>query len=559
MTQLVATKPKPSVFRLAFDGTATPVKTSLFLLVCACWLVPGLIGHDPWKPDEAHTFGVVYSMLKSGDWIVPSLAGEHYLDKPPLYYWTAALSAKLFAPVLAQHDGARLASGFYMGLVVLFTALSGGVLLGKRFGRLSALLLLGSLGLFISAHAMVVDVALLAGCSMVLYGFALCLRQPVWAGLSIGTGIGIGFLAKGTIALALGLVPLALLPMVSEIWRNRAFGRCLAVTLAAALPWILLWPIALYVRSPQLAMEWLWLNDWADFTSMLSAHSLVRFGHYLSILPWYAWPALPLALVTLWYGRHSAFARPEIKLLTLMSLSQLLVLSLVGEARELHAMPLLLPLSLLAASGIDGLRRGAASALDWFGMMTFGLFAVLLWMGWITLLTGLPVQVADYLQERVPGYHPQFNGFAFGLALTLTLMWLIAITRLLQSNRRAIVNWTAGITMVWMLAMSLWLPYIDEGKTYRGMIASLQQVLPQHECVASRGLGEPQRAMLDYFGNLRTQRLERMATNPCGLLLTQGTIANEEPAASDWHKIWEGARPGDKVERYRLYQRTGRN
>ena len=43
--------------RISFDGTATPTKTALFLIVCFAWLVPGLVGHDPWKADEAVSFG----------------------------------------------------------------------------------------------------------------------------------------------------------------------------------------------------------------------------------------------------------------------------------------------------------------------------------------------------------------------------------------------------------------------------------------------------------------------------------------------------------------------
>jgi hypothetical protein len=46
-------------------------------------------------------------MLQSGDWLVPTLAGEPFMDKPPLFYWTAALFAKLFSPLLPLHDGAR--------------------------------------------------------------------------------------------------------------------------------------------------------------------------------------------------------------------------------------------------------------------------------------------------------------------------------------------------------------------------------------------------------------------------------------------------------------------
>ena len=52
-----------------------------------------LVGHDPWKPDEAYTFGVVYELLQGGSWIVPTLAGEPFLDKPPLFYLTAAACA----------------------------------------------------------------------------------------------------------------------------------------------------------------------------------------------------------------------------------------------------------------------------------------------------------------------------------------------------------------------------------------------------------------------------------------------------------------------------------
>jgi hypothetical protein len=43
----------PAVGRIAWDGTRTPLKTALFLVVCVTWLLPGLVGHDPWKYDEA--------------------------------------------------------------------------------------------------------------------------------------------------------------------------------------------------------------------------------------------------------------------------------------------------------------------------------------------------------------------------------------------------------------------------------------------------------------------------------------------------------------------------
>jgi hypothetical protein len=62
--------------------------------------------------------------------------------------------------------------------------------------------------------------------------------------------------------------------------------------------------------------------------------------------------------------------------------------------------------------------------------------------------------------------------------------------------------------------------------------------------------------MLHYVSDIKTQREEAAARRrDCDLLLTQGGV--KEEAMPGWRKIWEGARPGDKVERYRLYRHLG--
>ncbi len=557
LTDLAANKPKALHFALEFDGAATPVKTALFLLVVLCWLLPGLVGHDPWKPHESQTIGVIHSMVKSGDWLVPMLAGEPYLLRPPLYYWTAGLFAKVFSPLLPLHDAARLASGFYMALAILLVMLTGEKLFGPRFGRVTALIFIGSFGLLVTAHMLSADTAMLAAVALLTYGLAWLPARVTTAGLCIGTGIGMAFLAKGSGAGALALAMAAMPFLLFRVWRTRPTAQALAVALLAALPWLVGWPATLYARSPQLAMEWLWLNDWAEFSGVFSMASMGRLAYYLGLLPWYAWPALPLVCVMFWYGRWRLMGEPKIQLLMGSLLGVLIMLCITGDTHESKALPILIPLSLICASRIDELRRGAASALDWFGMMTFGLLAAGMWVGWLALLYNFPEPVVKYLQTYLPGYRLEFRTFAFVLALTLSVLWLISITRSRQSNRRAIVNWTAGITMFWMLAMTLWLPLIDEGKSYRAMANSLKQALPlPPTCVASRGLGEAQRAMLDYFIDLRTRRLELTTANNCRFLLTQGvqtapTFADGE----DWRLVWEGARPGDRVELYRLYQR----
>jgi 4-amino-4-deoxy-L-arabinose transferase-like glycosyltransferase len=557
LIDLAANKPKSVNFALEFDGTATPVKTALFLLVVLCWLLPGLVGHDPWKPHEGPIMGVIHSILRHGDWLVPSLAGETYLERPPLYYWTAAIFAKLFSAVLAPHDGARLASGFYMALTIYLVARTGAKLMGPRFGRVTALIFMGSLGLLITAHMLSPDTAMLAATALMTFGLTWLPSQFIVAGLCFGTAIGMAFLAKGSGAAVLVLA-MAAVPFLSfRAWRTRAYAQALGIGLLACLPWLLLWPLILYGHSPQLAMEWLWLHDWSEFSSGFSMASFGRLAYYLGLLPWYAWPALPLVCVTFWYGRWRLMEEPQTQLMMGLILGALLLLCFTGDTHEGKALPILIPLSLICASRIDEMRRGAASALDWFGMMTFGLLAVGMWAGWSALLFGFPQSAISYLQTYLPNYRLEFKSVAFVLAMSLTILWLISITRSRQSNRRAIVNWTAGITMFWMLAMTLWLPFIDEGKSYRAMTNSLKQALPvARNCVASRGLGEAQRAMLDYFIDLRTRRLELTAGNNCRFLLTQGVQTTPTfEDGEDWRLVWEGARPGDRVELYRLYQR----
>src|SRR5712692_11869877 len=154
----------------------------LFLVLSCLGFV--LVGHDPWNPDEAYTWGLVYHMLETGDFVIPRLAGEPFMEKPPLYFITAAISAGLFSPWLALHDAGRLASGFYIGLSLLFVWLTARELWGKSYGRLAVFILIGCFGVLVVSHEMITDTALLAGHAIALYGLSLSPRRAVLAGVT---------------------------------------------------------------------------------------------------------------------------------------------------------------------------------------------------------------------------------------------------------------------------------------------------------------------------------------------------------------------------------------
>ena len=230
--------------------------------------------------------------------------------------------------------------------------------------------------------------------------------------------------------------------------------------------------------------------------------------------------------------------------------------SVFGEPREVNAIPLLLPLAILAVAELDTLPRGAAGAFDWFGMTTFFLFAALLWLGWAAALTGKPEWAADMLRREVPGFHYRFNYLAVALAALLTLMWAVVVARSLRSTRRAVVNWTAGITMVWMLVMTLGVPLVDQARSYRGVAARLVANLPPGTgCVARQNLGDAQRALLDYFVKLRTVPVDSPQAEGCRALLVQAPPLHPPAVPKGWTEAWRGSRPGDRNELFILYGR----
>ncbi len=536
------------------DQLISPTKGLFLGLLCAVWLLTGLIGHDPWKPDEAYSFGLVYHILKSGDWLVPTLAGDVYMERPPLFYWTAAIFAKVFAAFLPLHDGARLATGFYMGLTMLFTGMTGRELFGKSAGWASAIILIGSMGLLVRAHLLVADIALLTGCAMMIYGYALVPRRHRWSGFLLGTGLGIGFLAKGFIAPVFFLT-FSLTLLIFRLWRNRNYYLSLGIALLSALPWLTIWPTLLYLYSPEYFSEWFWqLNVGRWFNHVHESVHLNTF-YYVSILPWFAWPALPLAIWAVWEARKKMWQSEEFQLLLVSFFGMLLALSFSTNINELSALPMLLPLSLLGTAALFTLRRGAANALDWFGIMTFALIAILLWWGWTGLLVDSPAKITQLLKDYRPGFEPVFQLNQFWIAVAVTVLWMVLVWRVGRSIRRSVINWAAGVTLLWLLAVTLWMPWLNSGKSYRLMVTSLKHVLPaKYNCISGRGIGEGQRAMLQYFGDITVSGKPKAE---CNLILVQGYSA--APPIQDkehWKNVWDGSRTGDKNERFWLYRKV---
>src|SRR5213075_796709 len=76
----------------------------------------------------------------------------------------------------------------------------------------------------------------------------------------------------------------------------------------------------------------------------------------------------------------------------------------------ISALPLLVPFALLATVEVDSLDRGFSGFLDWFGILTFGLLALIVWMMWIDArVFGMSSRVAVLFQDTEIGFQPTFH------------------------------------------------------------------------------------------------------------------------------------------------------
>ena len=517
-----------------------PPPAVLALLVLA-FVLPGLVNHDPWKAFDALAIEIVHHMHLSGDWLLPRVAGEIRLDESPLYHWTALAFAKLAGGLLQFHNAVRLASGAFL--------LAAAWLLYRAGGALAPLVLLGCVGLMVRAHEAIPELAALAFVCGALAVLARAPVRPLAQGALFGAAAGGAFLATG-FAIALALLASALLCCsFSPALRTRRTLPFLAAAFFVTAAISAIWPAALWLRSPDIFADW-WqtaVRPWGDLTSNLR--------YFLALGSWFAWPAWPLAAWAAWSQRRS-LAEPQLLVPCVASAVLFAAIVAAGPAQDVHMIALLAPLSLLAAQGVPLLRRGAANALDWFGVMTFGFFAALVWFGWFAMITGTPPRMANNFVKNAPGFVAAFDAVALLSALALTAAWCWLAFWTAPSPERSVTRWSAGVALLWGVFSTLWMPWADYQRSYRAVAAELERHLPAGKyCLAQRNLGVPQGAALSYHAGIRAKPFDPSKPNACRLLLVQGNPRQETDVPGPrWERLAEVGRPGDKNERFRLYR-----
>jgi 4-amino-4-deoxy-L-arabinose transferase-like glycosyltransferase len=356
VAESASSEPGPSDAEASGSGPRSGPAPLVVLAVFALILSSFSWARDFWAPEEDDFAAATQSMARSGEWMLPRLAGEPYLEKPPLLYWSGrTIEAVLRLPPEVAY---RLAAAAFAVLGLWVTFIGGARLFDREVG-LAAMAIQGTTVLQFRCGAWYLSDGLFATCiSLSLVSFAIALlREPRsvrWKALGY-LGLAGACLSK-SVLLAPYLVGATLIAFAILHRRSAAFLldlrrlRPLAGLAGAALlvlPWFL-W-IAFQGLGGAIVDE-MFIEHHLD--RLVDAASHQRGGWYYfatlpgDFLPWAIF--LPLAAL---HG-HAHFAKPSQKFLWIWFLAAFVSLSLMSSKQGKYLLPVWTPLSLLAASGL---------------------------------------------------------------------------------------------------------------------------------------------------------------------------------------------------------------
>lgn len=551
------------------------------LLLCALYVIPGLLGRDPWRVADAADFGVSYTLIKGNlaDWLLPNLAGEPSHDRGPLTFWLAAGFSRLLA-FLPEHLAVCLVAA--LGLSLMFTCFwYAAYLLSRRagvqpadpfgvsaskvdYGRALAdsglMILVATFGLLIRLHETTAAAAQVVCVTVFLFGAAWALERPRRGGIIAGVAIAALGLTKAWPNSVVLLLSLAGLCLISQPYRIVARPLLIRAFAVAAILFAI-WPVTLFLLGGVYAE---YLHQWImSPLASLGSPDRESLMYLAQTAPWFFWPAWPVAAwaVYRWRGR---LGEPAVAL-PLITLVGLTIIALLGnKANEAALLPMAPLLALLAAIGLPTLRRGVVSLIDWFSVTVFTLFGFIVWAYWIALVSGVPEKMAYRASQLANGTKPGVVIAELLLGLVASIAWLLLvkwrISRQPPMIWRAVMLSSAGLVLAWFLLMTLWLPVFNQRNTYRDLSERLAAELPvSYDCVETREIPRAELASLLYFGHLRyAAHAPDFIKRDCSYLLIHdnGPISQSiQPNEPGWNFVWEGRRPNDPLQRLRLYRK----
>jgi len=421
---------------------------------------------DFWAPVEPRYAEIVRVMFSKGEWIVPTVNGGIYTDKPILFFWLALIAAKLLGGVSewsVRFPAALCGIGF-----ILSTYFFGRDFFGARTGFIAAAILATSGRVVWEARWAHVDMVFCCWFLLSVYFAARTFlgKDDGYRILYAYVFMGFAVLTKGLIGVVLPGLVFGLFMILRRDWRMIAAAKLhlgIPIFLLVTVPWFYL---------VQQATDGHWLSEF------IYVHHLKRYvagaGHrqpvyyYLSTLPadFLPWTIFAIPVLIARWPYRQALKHAASQLCLCWFLAILLFFTISDTKRDLYLLPLLPTVALLIAShwASPGDERGAPGAYRRW--LTAGFF-VLLTLGAFLVPAALWWRRPDALLPLLPAI------------LVLMIGSALVATYLLRRQLSVALTAIVALMILSVFAAALWIfPYLENFKSPRAFALEIKRLVP---------------------------------------------------------------------------------
>lgn len=301
--------------------------------------------------DEGFYGSIAAEMNQRGEWILPTLHGNPWFEKPILIYWFAKPSIAAFGTMVGPRVPSILAS------LVCLVAVGSFAQKFLNAGKLATLCLASSL-LFIATGRMILtDPLLNLFLCLSLFAFWSSIQTEssnIWRAVSLAS-LGFAVLAKGPVAIILfsvvAIITYARMPHLRPGFKGGWLGGVLALGAVVSL-----WYVPIYLRDPNgFVSEFLIKQNLMRFAGGDEAHNLgtgslgAKLGNLFTYIP-----VLLLSCLAWSYWIVPALRNKEKsdtqRFLAIWGLTIFLFFSISGTKLPHYILPCLPPLAILVAS-----------------------------------------------------------------------------------------------------------------------------------------------------------------------------------------------------------------
>lgn len=446
-------------------NTATALD-GLWLSLAAGVLYLWRLGMVPLRDwDEGTVAFVARAMVKSGDWIYPTLYGGPYLNKPPLVEW---LMATGYIGSISEWTSRFLPALISALAVPLLYWLGREAFGARRPALLSALVFLTLLP--VVRHG---RLAMRDGVAVTLFLLALLWglktrKQPKYA-LGVGIALGLIALTKGILVLLLGTVALVFLWINQghSLWRNPYLWLGF---LLGSMP-VVAWYGAQVTRYGDTYWQGHFVaQSFERVTSAIEDHQQPPWYYVLELVK-YSWPWVmfwPVGLGLAWRQRN----QPWGQLVLVGTAIYLGAISLMGTKLPWYIMPLY-PFVALA---IGGYLHHVWQRPPRWAVVLFGVIAI------AALIGGTYLGIADQQPTLI----------AIAIALGFSTGW--AAWQLWRQRPRWCLTLAIGLygTLLLLMGSDFWLWELNEAYAVKPVAALVNEHVPTDaEVVTTFSYGRP--------------------------------------------------------------------